>query len=280
MVDDGSTDDSVFIAEKFCNQDKRIKIYKQSQQGACRARNYAFKVSKGDYVNFMDADDVFHPEKIQRQIQLAQQFGAQYLYSCQCVSFLEDIPKMFPQKTAIDRNFEPAYEWLEKSWHYQAGQTGIWLTSRALVLAAGEWDETLPVNQDGEFFFRVILNSKGVKFADNAFVFYRRNVSGSISKSLGVGVKKLKSLLNTYKKYEEVLKLNDDEKMRNALSRNYATFIYAYGNIDKALTKQAWKSMRDLKASNKYKIGSKAFRWLSSTFGFPFAMKLKNKIAS
>ena len=57
-VNDGSTDNSLKIVEEFSKYDDRIKIFNQENKGASAARNYGLKVSKGDYVYFMDSDDI------------------------------------------------------------------------------------------------------------------------------------------------------------------------------------------------------------------------------
>lgn len=56
-INDGSTDDSLRIAEEFADNDNRIKIFSQENKGAGVARNHGLKLSKGDYIYFMDSDD-------------------------------------------------------------------------------------------------------------------------------------------------------------------------------------------------------------------------------
>ncbi len=69
MVDDGSTDKSWQILEEFKNffPDK-IKIFKQENKGACAARNKALRESKGDYIQWLDADDLLEKDKIEKQL--------------------------------------------------------------------------------------------------------------------------------------------------------------------------------------------------------------------
>ena len=58
-VDDGSTDDSLFILRKYAEVDKRIIILTQQNKGAGVARNYGMSVAKGEYLSFLDSDDFF-----------------------------------------------------------------------------------------------------------------------------------------------------------------------------------------------------------------------------
>ena len=58
-VDDGSTDDSLFILRKYAEVDKRITVLTQQNKGAGVARNYGMSVAKGEYLSFLDSNDFF-----------------------------------------------------------------------------------------------------------------------------------------------------------------------------------------------------------------------------
>lgn len=64
-VNDGSTDSSGNILEKYAATDKRIKIIEQKNQGQSAARNKAIKKASGDYIFFVDADDFIHPQTLE-----------------------------------------------------------------------------------------------------------------------------------------------------------------------------------------------------------------------
>lgn len=65
MVDDGSTDRSGEIAEEYCSIDKRFVLYKQENQGQGVARNKAVEMISGDYVMYLDPDDMYHPQAME-----------------------------------------------------------------------------------------------------------------------------------------------------------------------------------------------------------------------
>lgn len=65
IVDDGSTDNSVEIAEKFCRKNKNFILIKQENQGPAAARNTALSLCKGDYIGFMDSDDYLEPQYLE-----------------------------------------------------------------------------------------------------------------------------------------------------------------------------------------------------------------------
>jgi glycosyltransferase involved in cell wall biosynthesis len=72
VVDDGSTDATAAIAERFASEDIRLTLIRTANVGIAAARNLAIAASKGDYVAPLDADDLWHPAKIARQVAAAE----------------------------------------------------------------------------------------------------------------------------------------------------------------------------------------------------------------
>ncbi|WP_375234786.1 glycosyltransferase family 2 protein [Winogradskyella sp.] len=71
IIDDGSTDNSTEVIGKYTNIDNRIQFYKRPKtkpKGANACRNYGFELSKGEYVNWLDSDDIFHRDKLKLQL--------------------------------------------------------------------------------------------------------------------------------------------------------------------------------------------------------------------
>jgi glycosyltransferase involved in cell wall biosynthesis len=68
IVDDGSTDRTADVAAEYCASDPRARLIRQQNRGVAAARNRAIDEARGDYVAPLDADDLWHPEKIERQL--------------------------------------------------------------------------------------------------------------------------------------------------------------------------------------------------------------------
>lgn len=75
-VDDGSTDGSLIILEDYSRLDNRIRVFRQQHISAAAARNYGITKIKGEYVIFLDADDVFLPDMLQKLYAQLKKTGA------------------------------------------------------------------------------------------------------------------------------------------------------------------------------------------------------------
>ena len=81
VVDDGSTDNSLKIARQY--ESNLVKVISQENKGAPAARKIALKYARGDYIQWLDADDMLAHDKIEKQMEMAQHIGNQkVLLSC------------------------------------------------------------------------------------------------------------------------------------------------------------------------------------------------------
>jgi glycosyltransferase involved in cell wall biosynthesis len=172
VLDDGSTDRTLALARRF--ESDSVRVFTQKNQGAARARNNLSALSKGDYIQWLDADDLLSPDKIASQIEMAQKCPSsrtllssawgRFMYRPSCTRFVP---------TALWSDLSPT-EWLLRKLEQNLYmQTASWLVSRELSEAAGPWDTRLLGDDDGEYFCRVLLASDGVRFVPEGRVFYR-----------------------------------------------------------------------------------------------------------
>lgn len=83
VIDDGSTDETAAIVRHVCRSDARMRVITQPNGGVAAARNTGIRASKGGFVAFMDADDLWHPAKIEMQMEalLAEDADVALVYS-------------------------------------------------------------------------------------------------------------------------------------------------------------------------------------------------------
>jgi glycosyltransferase involved in cell wall biosynthesis len=78
IINDGSTDDTADVAKKMAEKEPRIKLYSQENGGVSRARNKGLTLAQGDYIAFLDADDLWKPEFLEKLINAKD--GARLVY--------------------------------------------------------------------------------------------------------------------------------------------------------------------------------------------------------
>jgi len=86
------------------------------------------------------------------------------------------------EQQTINEDYSSPIKWLVDSWNGGGmAQTSAWLTPRHLIDLAGIWNESLSINQDGEFCSRVLLQASSIQFCKEAKVYYRSGNTTSIS---------------------------------------------------------------------------------------------------
>lgn len=180
VVDDGSTDGSLALARQF--ERRGVRVHAQSNRGASAARNTGLNLAQGEFIQFLDADDLLTPDKISGQVSLLQNRGRDAVASCRWGRFTTDARTAQLVDDAVFRDLT-AWEYLclhtaeAKMMHPAA-----WLVPRAMAEKAGPWDERLTLNDDGEYFCRVVLAARGIVFSAQGASLYRSGLAGSLSR--------------------------------------------------------------------------------------------------
>lgn len=175
VVDDGSTDRTGAIARQF-----PVRVVQQENQGAPAARNAAYALSRGEFIQWLDADDVLAPDKIERQ--MVHSHDPEVLLSSTWAQFMFRRSIAQPNPNELWADLTPQEWLLRKLKHNVWMPPCVFLLSRQLADAAGPWDTTLCVDDDGEYFCRVLRQCSRVQFVPDAKSYYRYSGSGSISR--------------------------------------------------------------------------------------------------
>ncbi len=222
IVGDGSSDDTLEIARRFASKD--VLVVTQKNGGAASARNRAYSLCQGDYIQWLDADDLLAPGKISRQMAAAgRRAGPRTVMSSAWGTFIHRIHRARFVATPLWCDLAPA-EWLVRKFGQNLSmQTGTWLVSRELAEAAGPWDTRLLADDDGEYFSRVVAASDGVAFVPEARIYYRRGFN-TLS-YIGRCDRKLDAqLLSIQLNVGSLLALEDNDRTRDACLRFLASW--------------------------------------------------------
>lgn len=214
VVDDGSQDRTLAIASQFAS--RHVVVVTQQNQGAAAARNKALSLSQGDYIQWLDADDLLAPDKIARQVDVLAEIGTRTLLSSEWGRFLYRPTHAHFEPTALWCDLTPV-EWLIRKMSQNLYmQTATWLVSRELTEAAGPWNTELLGDDDGEYFCRVLIESDGVRFVPQAKVLYRMTGTRRLS-YVGTSHRKMDAQLRSMELHMSYLRrLEDSDRSRLA----------------------------------------------------------------
>ena len=277
IVDDESTDNSYHIAKQF--ESEIVQVYQQKNKGACAARNLAFEKSTGSYIQYLDADDLLSPNKIETQLALLKN-NKNSISNCKWGRFYNGIDDVVWSNQSIDRNYSKPINWLIDSWNDSGmAQTSVWLTPRYLIKEAGIWNDKLIINQDGEFFSRVLMQASSIEFCEQAKVYYRSGNINSISQG-NQSKSKAKSLLTSYQLYQNNVSSHLDKvEVRKALGNNFLNFMYQQHISFPKFAEIAAQDFEALNVGKMWPVGGEKFKQIANIIGFKYALNIK-KITS
>ena len=274
LVDDGSTDNSYKIAMQY--ESNKIKVYQQPNSGACVARNMAFEKSTGDYIMYLDADDLINDTYVEILVKGIADKGENSIATGQWDRFRKDITESTFPDLYVYKDYNQAFDLLIDMW-----QTGemlactSYLVPRHLVEEVGGWDVNVLKNQDGEFFARVLIAAGNVIHVPDAKFFYRTGDYLTVSKASSEN--KVASMLETFVSYKHnALAHEDSKRVREALSINFTLFMYLYGNQYPALYDRAKIEVKSLGVGYILKNEPARVIRICKWFGFETFMKIRN----
>jgi glycosyltransferase involved in cell wall biosynthesis len=279
VIDDGSTDDSLNVARQYATHPD-VNIIRQKNKGAAGARNTGLKEAKGDYIQFLDADDLLSPDKIEAQIACLNG-SVTHLAICKTIhfndgeSYLNGIqsddwfcadsnnPVDFLIKLYAGNEIMPGYGGMI--------QPNTWLAPRNLIEKAGPWNEKLSLDDDGEFFCRVVLAAEGIKFSAGGFNYYRK-FSRRQSLSAQKNRKSVESAILAMELKLKHLKIKTNDPIIDRIfSRHYWwTGVIAYPQF-KSLSKYCIKKAKELGYTGEKYNGGPAGHLLTKFTGWKIA---------
>jgi len=170
-VDNNSTDRTYSILEKHELAGK-IKLYKEIKKGALAARNLGLKHAKGEWIQFLDADDLLLPNKISNQIGLIK------------ANRQTGIVAGASQKLNINKNSKIIYPLRDKFLGLlktNLGNTCANLFHRLSLLDVAGWNEKIESSQEYDLMFRLVKNGNELIFDNKPLTIIRERESGQIS---------------------------------------------------------------------------------------------------
>ncbi|WP_183578605.1 glycosyltransferase family 2 protein [Mucilaginibacter sp. X5P1] len=282
IVDDGSTDGSLAIAKKYENS--TVKVFSKINSGSGSTRNKGIIEAQGEFIQFLDADDLLSSDKIAKQMELLIPDPGKVAI-CSTVYFFDDED---PYKGAslpyhdgflYDTNDPAAFLIDLYGGNNSIGsmiQTNVWLSPAAVIKKAGYWSEFYSPDDDGEFFCRVVLASTGTVFAKDCFNYYRKYRLGA-----NLASAKTKQAINgKYRSFllkkQYLLQATSNPLAKKALANAAMNLAVESFDSDKQLSDTILAEIKALGGTAYVPvIGGRPIELIKKLFGWKFAKKLQ-----
>lgn len=269
IVNDGSPDDTEQVAQEWLIKDVRFKYFYKENGGLSSARNAGLKMVKGNYIQFLDSDDVLDSKKLElslAKLSLADDKKIKVVIS-NFRKFIYDISLSFDPYCDLDEsqfNFESLlYNW-DESFTIPI-HCGFFETS---LFKEFRFPEKLKAKEDWIMWVSLFHRDCKAVFIDEPLAFYRQN-----SQSMTMTKDMLPDFISAYEYFKDIVSEDEFDRLSKVLISRY------YNS-----SSETKKKVRLVKASNSYQTGLLIKKGLRS-FGllslsrklFPIILKLKSK---
>ena len=207
IVDDGSTDNTKDVVKNF--NDDRVKYFYQKNQGVSAARNLGIKKARGKYIAFLDSDDEWLPEKIEKQISLFKNNTSLDFIGCKRI--VVNNKKEYKEKIDFNKEEVSSKKYFKLS--LKGNLRTVCLTSglvvkRKIIEKVGFFDKNLPSGQDLDMWWRIFEKGGKFDFVDDYLYKYYEDNNDSLSSSFKGNYKNqiylFKKHYNFIKRYPKV----------------------------------------------------------------------------
>jgi glycosyltransferase involved in cell wall biosynthesis len=277
VVDDGSCDQTLAILTSI--KDHKLKFVSQTNRGASAARNYAYKLSSGTYIKFMDADDVLSNNCVEQQV-----IGLVNKNDCVASAkwgrfFKNDLSDFQFSPEHVWRNMH-GIDWVIDSLVEHGSnmtQPGIFLITKTLIEKAGLWNEELSLIDDFDFMTRILTECHEVIFCEEATLHYRGGMVQSLS--MQKSRKDLESALKAQMfGVGAILNKQNTPKSRLACANSLQLWAHEFYPKHLDLYEAVNKKIESLGGSTVKMDGGKLFIALREILGWQTAKRIKGII--
>lgn len=211
LIDDCSSDSSAKIIQDYCKRYESIIYHLQEKNmGAAVARNRALELARGQYVAFLDSDDIWKPEKLERQIKLAQKKNATFLYTA--IEMIDETGNVIKEKRNVEEQFN--YKKLLKN--------TMLATSTIIVDRKQLGDFRMPLQRSGQDYatWLQLLRNGAIAYGINEALVQYRVSRGSLSS-------------NKFKSVKQVWQIQVNQEKISPIRATYNTCWFIWNALKK-----------------------------------------------
>ena len=226
IVDDGSTDNTQTTVRKLLRTTwsrQNIRYFFRKNEGASAARNFGLSMSRGEYVQFLDSDDLLHPNKINYQVgQLKNScYDVSLCYGSMGTSLKESDLQDIGDYS--ENNIDQLYKLCSGDVHVVQTSAPLW---RKIALLQ-KWNALIAFGDDLEFHVRTFVGISRIIIEEKSLFFVRQHSVNRLS-DLSLNYNQIESAITTWKSIVSVLSKSDlwDGKFQKGVLKNVRTIYF------------------------------------------------------
>jgi len=278
VIDDGSKDRG---AERVLEMNRsEVKLIRMPlNSGASAARNEGIRQARGRYLLFMDADDLIAPDKLRLQLNVLEEHPGDLCFGNTVYFFDGENPE--EKKPEAENVFYYSSDSPVDFMLHLYGVNGpggmipvhAWLCPTKIIQQAGFWCEYLSLDDDGEYFCRVMLQAKKIHYLPEALGYYRK-FSNRVSLSRSTNKKALESAILAIDLKRASLEKNmdtSDPRFGRVLGRLYMEAAIATWPVFPDLTRRCTEGAKSVGDTSYIPyLGNPILEKLRPIFGWKF----------
>jgi glycosyltransferase involved in cell wall biosynthesis len=273
-VDDHSSDDTPSVLREYrARHPGYITVLAHTpNRGATASRNEGLRVARGEYIQFLDADDVLLPGKLAHQLELVDGESRPVLIAA-------SYRRLLVNGATVERKVDEV-DPLAALINSQLGITSANLWPRQALLDLGGWDQTLGSSQEYNLMFRLLKSGVRVKFDREVLTVIRERPSGSIThKDPSANCRRFIDLrLQALRYARETSASAAVEKAALQVIFEWIHFLYRYDR--EAATRLYADHIRGKYSPRYSKLLTRKYMLLYRLLGFEIAEKIRMRVSS
>jgi glycosyltransferase involved in cell wall biosynthesis len=264
VVDDGSTDSTSAIMRKYegyNNGQLVIKYILQENAGSQVARNTGTKASAGEFIQYLDSDDLLYPEKLKKQVGYLKE-------NLSCDGVFGDWSKGLPNENEVVKGYV-SEDLIAQMLIDRCVANFSFLMRRSIVGKIGMWDPAIRRNQEIDFHIRGLLKGARFSYQSGNTGLWRMHASERIANTTG-----LNDVVFFYRKMERFLKERAlfTSELKQKLAALYVWLISQY--LDKPNTALIHMLAEAVRLNPAISFYNNKMKWLTKLAGQKTALNL------
>ena len=243
IVNDGSTDNTETVAKEYCDRDKRFVYHKKENGGLSSARNAGLDIVQGDYVQFLDSDDILLPHKFEYQIRMMET-NMSDVCVCHHSIFTTNINETWENKFS-----QSVYDLTYQGFLYNWGESFVIAIHSGLFRKSFldkyklRFDENVRALEDWLFWISIVRNGGTFVEVQDKLSLYRVHTSSMTQDKLHMQKNRLRVYLSLY----EILSNNEKQEF---LQRGVDNLVAYFERVNRNFEAEKRANSID------YKVGS------------------------